>query len=111
MRISDWSSDVCSSDLAFVGEIFVLVVVFELALDQIDERRIALDATTTTADHTERQLDVGLIFGVRDQTFVAENSEHQIAPRGRALRIAPRVVVRRPLDHADRKSTRLNSSH
>src|SRR3546814_11946077 len=55
MRISDWSSDVCSSDL-------------------------------------------------RDQTFVAENSEHQIAPRGRALRIAPRVVVRRPLDHADQQS-------
>src|SRR3546814_21133415 len=54
MRISDWSSDVCSSDL-------------------------------------------------RDQTFVAENSEHQIAPRGRALRIAPRVVVRRPLDHADQQ--------
>src|SRR3546814_5208381 len=124
MRISDWSSDVCSSDLravearkahvaaanqrqhvaaigaghrscglqraglhlarlldqrqlihdmrlqrflharierredaqAFVGEIFVLVVVFELALDQIDERRIALDATTTRSEEHTSEL-------------------------------------------------------
>src|SRR3546814_1642915 len=61
MRISDWSSDVCSSDLHFFRRFNLLGRRHALLLQQV---------------------------------------EHQVAPLEGALRMTPRVVGGRPLNHA-----------
>src|SRR3546814_1439745 len=58
MRISDWSSDVCSSDLGVVGQ---------LAADQLADQRIALDGV----DELPAVAKVGHITaGVREDDLV-----------------------------------------
>src|SRR3546814_4684578 len=59
MRISDWSSDVCSSDPAVITQVTPIDVVFNVPQDRVGEIRaradqgvlpaVALDRTRTTA--------------------------------------------------------------
>src|SRR3546814_1104016 len=101
MRISDWSSDVCSSDLRYVWE-------------------------TTVAE--ERATNIHLHDGIEEDAFVAMRNERdktlqmpvlilpsvQVNMRGGELPPAENNGVRYlkiPVDALDRKSTRLNSSH
>src|SRR3546814_5218400 len=100
MRISDWSADVCSSDLAAdVGELHVAPQRRVLTLPFIDEARAADGGAGEGAHRSSRD-------GV-DADAVAAEVGCQIAHAGleRRLGDAHDVVVR------DRKSTRLNSSH
>src|SRR3546814_1927477 len=97
MRISDWSSDVCSSDLrADVGqETHVLAVDEQLAGDQAHgEAACALE---------ERGGDqLGAVLVELDTAFRDDLDQRSGVRAG-----AHQVAVEDP----DRKSTRLNSSH
>src|SRR3546814_3971375 len=95
MRISDWSSDVCSSDLAAEA---VDAAVFEA---HGDDAAADLAVRAIFHDQVEREIfdeEVGVIF----QRLLIERVKHRVAGavgrRGGAL-------------HRDRKSTRLHSSH
>src|SRR3546814_1577459 len=94
MRISDWSSDVCSSDLAA----FALVSQAE---------RIESELLAALSSVSGRDLEVeGTVRLATPEAFAS----HLIAPRVAALRERhPRLTLE--LASEDRKSTRLNSSH
>src|SRR3546814_5856471 len=94
LRISDWSSDVCSSDLANVGE--AEPGAFR-AQDPREPRAIALriDARQTLA----RRADQPFILIEAQRAGGDPELGRQV---GDAELLAPQI---------DRKSTRLNSSH
>src|SRR3546814_4370995 len=113
MRISDWSSDVCSSDLA-VGDV-----------DIAAEHRVAvkIEAAETVEEQAGSDLH---IFGDRKAIFVARAEQRpfgerveaeglgglQLEPAGRAHQ--HRIFIPRSkgvMFGKDRKSTRLNSIH
>src|SRR3546814_4839037 len=94
MRISDWSSDVCSSDLP---EEIKRLLPFVLLLDVLDEGRhfrfrlVGTDAASGI-DPTGKLL-------------------HEAAPGGVYLNHLSALFSRGAAGPGDRKSTRLNSSH
>src|SRR3546814_5137826 len=97
MRISDWSSDVCSSDLRIVGPEVPLHVV--VAQTRIRQALLAADEVRElhrVAHEKDRRV-------VADQIVIALVG---IEFEGEAAHIAPGVGTA-----LDRKSTRLNSSH
>src|SRR3546814_2763617 len=107
MRISDWSSDVCSSDLSYSG-------LFKMFFDAIDKDAlegtpVLIGATAGTARHslvTEHALRPMFAYlkAVIVPTAVFAASEDFGSTNGGTL--SSRV------DKAgDRKSTRLNSRH
>src|SRR3546814_9045316 len=126
MRISDWSSDVCSSDLA---SWFSVSAMMQVALDNVrkalDEGRPALVWRRQIAD-TDTPISAALKLIEPDRgDFLLESVEGG-AVRGRysLLGLAPDLVFRGHGEIAeinrqwatdrsalDRKSTRLNSSH
>src|SRR3546814_2306690 len=97
MRISDWSSDVCSSDLEDVDD---LVLQPRGKCGDVDP-----DGAVRPPDS---RLGVpppfGLQIGIADETAGEEAVEIEEGRLGEALAIAA-------VDGQDRKSTRLNSSH
>src|SRR3546814_2947428 len=90
MRISDWSSDVCSSDLA--GHVDAEIV------EQHDDRDREHDHADEQADQPHR-VDDRLAAIMLGRGAVLDEAEDDLACPDRAL------------EHRDRKSTRLNSSH
>src|SRR3546814_8297235 len=124
MRISDWSSDVCSSDLRLSAF---------LEGQGLEPRHVALDpegvlgvltgapALPTTlfiaADGTVRQTHVGEISRVQLDIAIRalSRAEEALRPARRLKRAAvgssPSAAARRTALRHDRKSTRLNSSH
>src|SRR3546814_7073909 len=119
MRISDWSSDVCSSDLASVGGIGAAIMVR-------DRRPVAADWSPFGSGPLQRLFQIiEAIDRVRirffalvapDAAFPAE--EGHVAQRdhgrGRMKRQKLRGYFRESRFRrclGDRKSTRLNSSH
>src|SRR3546814_3194614 len=100
MRISDWSSDVCSSDLIFFqpGDIDVNIERTRIAADV---QHLQINSPVHLRINT-RGVDAGEIErGCLDLLQADETALDQAA-------IEIVVAVRRILD---RKSTRLNSSH
>src|SRR3546814_3437551 len=105
MRISDWSSDVCSSDLIVFG-IFAAPRLPARQRDRteppfaamVDAVVRGIVAACRMHYHIvrEQRLDLGLVDRRRRQDAHA---------RGMTLRVGDRQPF------ADRKSTRLNSSH
>src|SRR3546814_5574844 len=103
MRISDWSSDVCSSDLGFVQENEPWVRC---------QRPRYFDAAPFAA----RERNGGVAANMADLQFVDQGFQIGADAR-RRQRLA--VVVELEFEHGadvfldreDRKSTRLNSSH
>src|SRR3546814_8594424 len=89
MRISDWSSDVCSSDLPGAAGIVHAILVRDGQRVRAGQPLVELDPTVSDADTA--QASKALETAVLD------------AARLRAVLSA--------LDGQDRKSTRLNSSH
>src|SRR3546814_5268458 len=96
MRISDWSSDVCSSDLAQRGA-------RELALEH-HVRRHREDPDQRGGDEA------------KDRQVVDDQAEEAVEvagdePAGLFVCHPPHPLPHRMLFPLDRKSTRLNSSH
>src|SRR3546814_7905985 len=106
MRISDWSSDVCSSDLLQV-EGRARRIVVEVAGDQrrVIDIKDALELVAGSArDRRVDLFDGGVLLG----------DELEVDQRHVRGRHADRRAVELALQgrqHQDRKSTRLNSSH
>src|SRR3546814_10008873 len=103
MRISDWSSDVCSSDLEPLGD--------AIALEGDDVAGLQRQHLLVTAE-------AGAIAEFAIQSEADLLDAVLLGPRGRdpldALHVAAmdQVHIADPLAHrVDRKSTRLNSSH
>src|SRR3546814_3526647 len=92
MRISDWSSDVCSSDL------------IELCLAEID--------LLIGRQHPHRRLDRPAVDdrSLRVAQF-GEDRRHTLFAIGRIDDHPRRREIDRAVGEFDRKSTRLNSSH
>src|SRR3546814_4295672 len=102
MRISDWSSDVCSSDL-----IFALAVRLEIGGRRGDQHAVPI------LDQQRRRLPAG---ARSDAARFFEQRQKIMADKGVAA--ARQRIPRRRIDRGDgaaepedRKSTRLNSSH
>src|SRR3546814_1848042 len=138
MRISDWSSDVCSSDLRQALGIGTRIDITRTRFDGADTRRLRIGADRDLGTRTER--DAGLEF-----LDPALTGEQRVGQRGRARDIdnidiisartgvverlrgdelaigisvqiaafaaVERIVALAAEDEVDRKSTRLNSSH
>src|SRR3546814_5666150 len=110
MRISDWSSDVCSSDLRNAGILLAdLAVVLFLVL-QAFGRRVLGQHRLEIQDLAK--LHVAVVERVRPfddrvegQRALAQAQDHRVAARLDALRDGDLALA------ADRQSTRLNSSH
>src|SRR3546814_5277671 len=100
MRISDWSSDVCSSDLDRAGRPGI-----DLGLEVIDIGLIAHRIGMTFGIGRDRNLERMPLLQPRN-----ERGGILIAARMRleACAFARRITAKRD---EDRKSTRLNSSH
>src|SRR3546814_3803760 len=100
MRISDWSSDVCSSDLTDASAL----------------RKLMADYQPLAASSAARKLSALRQFFafLLDEGERADNPALDIA-RPATRRPLPRILthgdVERLFEQADRKSTRLNSSH
>src|SRR3546814_2822818 len=111
MRISDWSSDVCSSDLLARRAEQILDVMAEFVRDHVILREIALGAEAVLKLVEKARVEIdALIAGAVER------------PHRRLRRAAARLAVARVEDELghletltgageDRKSTRLNSSH
>src|SRR3546814_5819858 len=102
MRISDWSSDVCSSDLRDLS----------LGLSRYDAFRASTGIPAATLASRLRHLtDHGIVERVRYQERPARDA-YRLTEKGRDLwRVS--MALREwgdRWDAADRKSTRLNSS-
>src|SRR3546814_8787053 len=109
MRISDWSSDVCSSDLIPAGKIAALKtgeLAGMLAVDTVGEYT---GKYAPSAVHCRVNLDVEAIKK-EEAGYVALPSYYDF--KGRKEEVL-RKNFSRITDEvgADRKSTRLNSSH
>src|SRR3546814_5361639 len=104
MRISDWSSDVCSSDLFVTGRIKDLIILGGANFYPHDIERVAQNA------HDALRRDNGAAFAIAAQTDggreqVVLVQELERSRRGESTDPIIQTVVQ------DRKSTRLNSSH
>src|SRR3546814_9716635 len=112
MRISDWSSDVCSSDLAHTvdGD----VVAGRIAA-QVNAVAIAAAAFASAEGDARNGAER---VAQREQVLLADrlggndgDRLRRVEDRGGGLRRLDAVDLRAFLDRRDRKSTRLNSSN
>src|SRR3546814_1668750 len=105
MRISDWSSDVCSSDLLIIAECRALMQSLDEART-IDKaalgpmmKKAVLDLTAQIVE-AHVAADPAFVNGCIGRALSTLKEAHEAA----------RLYLH-PDDIADRKSTRLNSSH
>src|SRR3546814_10226690 len=130
MRISDWSSDVCSSDLETlaassgglglaVEQVDVLVDVAEQVLSAsagdldavIDQSIAVLDTVVANADALEEGIRTLPWATAAISRVTAHGNWFQVYARGVGV---VNTFLNEPLigpDYQDRQSTRLNSSH
>src|SRR3546814_3239556 len=110
MRISDWSSDVCSSDLAerVHGAADVGVVVAIETVDRLDHRRRLLPGVGRVEIHQRLAVDLA-----PQQGEIPAHARPVDSRVGAALRWCGARLAHCPSSSAarDRKSTRLNSRH
>src|SRR3546814_9128353 len=107
MRISDWSSDVCSSDLIDAQYKEYITNIGGVPTDVADFREVQNTPKWTASANLAYSTPIGdgdLSFGTtlsyRSKTYQFEIPNPYIDQKGFAL-----------WDARDRKSTRLNSSH
>src|SRR3546814_5734680 len=104
MRISDWSSDVCSSDLQRQGKLgrMFLHALGQLRVQPGQARRIVMRRLLWHGgDFSAASLSGAAKWGRRDTIQEGEIT----------LGCASAIILRFLCDSRDRKSTRLNSSH
>src|SRR3546814_9797318 len=104
MRISDWSSDVCSSDLAeerMMSNIDTYEMWPALPFREWDDTAITLQLWTQIVGKVRLSLTPWLNHGWHVPLYVT----------ARGLGTSPIPIGEELLEMEDRKSTRLNSSH
>src|SRR3546814_5403059 len=99
MRISDWSSDVCSSDLAI------------MIVERMHRLQMQQAGTAVRVLHRKARDHLAHPIAVRDRPAIAAKlHRHPLGPeRYQFGRVAIGIMDHLPI--ADRKSKRLNSSH
>src|SRR3546814_4379420 len=125
MRISDWSSDVCSSDLELVRELIQEQKELEKFLEQVRREKKAADMTheeqspTSDEELLKKQEELQELF----DKVLDEETKKIIAELEKLLEKNNKNLTREQLQNLqldnkslekelkDRKSTRLNSSH
>src|SRR3546814_8023460 len=119
MRIGDWSSDVCSSDLADTGLVGIyLATARKQAGRALDLTRKVLEQTAAELQPAElerakAQARAGLLMGLESVQARCDHLARHLMLFGRPVEAAEIVaeIDRCTLEQVDRKSTRLNSSH
>src|SRR3546814_10141552 len=101
MRISDWSSDVCSSDLVAVAPRVIRLVV-ALAIPMLDDQHMMRVMLMLDDTDAAQALEAGGVF---------QHGRYPRANRFREFRLDDHVDRDDDAIGQDRKSTRLNSSH
>src|SRR3546814_10605904 len=105
MRISDWSSDVCSSDLPDLGDIAALNHLHALRLRIEVEREVIVAAAIVAV------LEMARVDLVVAHAETAEFDRRTVSPAYQCDRPGLRQIFEAVAADRDRKSTRLNSSH
>src|SRR3546814_2226062 len=117
MRISDWGSDVCSSDLvdASVRRLYAMVNAAQRldhdTADMIDAPRMAVNVTDVVGDILYRYRET---LGDRNIRLIRVLEENALVWSGAGvIDIAFENILSNAISFspADRKSTRLNSRH
>src|SRR3546814_1052776 len=120
MRISDWSSDVCSSDLDTDNHIFWVVLVGErigmvgvvedqaLAIVQFSEKFVGAPASLVIVEATV-SVNLIAIHGLIWPDTDGRRRDIPLLAVGTTVEEIRRIGI--AADSLDRKSTRLNSSH
>src|SRR3546814_10775258 len=111
MRISDWSSDVCSSDLKLTAGFFI-------AKSKSEDLRLLGNNLLLLAEPNARRIDLRLNNGVQASRdgFVSATTGQVVGGSDStnvALFLSDKWSASdsTTIDAGDRKSTRLNSSH
>src|SRR3546814_2330903 len=107
MRISDWSSDVCSSDLVTTPNGVRNTDAFTLQVAQNAQLNFDLAEAETAAEEPGEDITAG---GDTGGTIVVTASKLQSLEGGEVGAVVSQRMIEQ-LPQKDRKSTRLNSSH
>src|SRR3546814_9937200 len=106
MRISDWSSDVCSSDLAvYQGHAPIRRISREIRRIKSDQLFIRLVPSTVPVELTE------LAVSFNDMLNRIEDGFQRLSNFSADIAHELRTPITNLKTQTDRKSTRLNSSH
>src|SRR3546814_2290757 len=113
MRISDWSSDVCSSDLKVAN---MLVPGTDLIHDTLEEAAGRLEGVQRHAQSSltlvvDQELDIAGWPSRQPLRRLEEASRNRRVARVQHLSAPTRIARAAAAAFLDRKSTRLNSSH
>src|SRR3546814_10305241 len=120
MRISDWSSDVCSSDLIGIKAFLLQALDLSVALDAVIElpdhscRNGICRAVERRADRGRHDEQVNAVARQIAQCRRPDKRKIEIGTGLDAVEtqcIGKAVASVRQIERQDRKSTRLNSSH
>src|SRR3546814_3380805 len=112
MRISDWSSDVCSSDLRINAQNRLATSTNQLLMAMVSARQAAVTrnaAVTFCAGNPDDGCD-GDWSAHQWIVFVDSDRDGEIDADDE-LKLFERFSASTVIDVSDRKSTRLNSSH
>ena len=85
---------------AFLGQVFIAVVLAQLPLDQVEEGRERAVGQAATFGHAQRHLLRCIDLLLAGHALFGHQVEHQVAAGQGTFRVTPRVVVGRALDHA-----------
>src|SRR3546814_10380725 len=103
MRISDWSSDVCSSDLSRAGFASFVATSPASRRCRMDGRRKSLLGRAIALARPRSKEDEAMPKRVLTGQVVSDKTDKTVV-------VSVERKVKHPL-YGDRKSTRLNSSH
>src|SRR3546814_8127866 len=118
MRISDWSSDVCSSDLFVTAMMAFFLLMWLLGATTEKQRKALADYFAPTIVQTKQDTagSTGLFGG--ESLVEVDKYPHEAGQTGtKAMTIprdavgGPREAMGRQTERLDRKGERLNSSH
>src|SRR3546814_8170679 len=113
MRISDWSSDVCSSDLDFAS----CLIDIDVRRERMARKAIFITGGGSGIGRAVARHFVGQSWfvGIADVNRAGIDETAALLPEGASSRhvmdVRDRDQWQAALDELDRKSTRLNSSH
>src|SRR3546814_6889776 len=110
MRISDWSSDVCSSDLAQMAANRLGVQRFQVLCAKYGAATV-LAAGDALLDYAERKMRAGIAALPDGRYAFADVFENPEIDGELPVAVEVTIAGDEMRLHLDRKSTRLNSSH